>query len=50
MARLRIALSSWFGSQSVGQRPPASDELQRDCLADGAPEQILHGGDELRSR
>ena len=47
IARLSSALSSWFGSQNVPHSPPAGDDVEPDLLADRAPQQLLHRGDEL---
>ena len=47
IARLRIALSSWLGSHRVVHSPPAVTISKRMQRADGAAQQVLHGGDEL---
>ena len=42
MQRLSSAFSSWFGSTSVGQSPPAPTTSTVDAGADGAADQVLH--------
>ena len=42
MQRFSSAFSSWLGSTSVGHRPGAADDLDRDRRPDGAADQILH--------
>ena len=50
MQRFRSAFSSWLGSTSVGQSPAAPTTLDRDRRAHGAPDQLLHAGDQRGSR
>ena len=47
IARLSSAISSWLGSASIAPQAAGQHGLDRDRLAERAPQQVGHAGDQL---